>query len=67
MREVVAKGTWTGPFRLSTLDQAKPIFHLETETVLFTANSLKEVMEMWHMERIAGTHKIAPVSLTKLG
>jgi hypothetical protein len=40
-------GMWSGVYTISTYDQCKPIFTVETEKALYQANTLHEAMMLW--------------------
>ena len=40
-------GMWDGVINSSNLDEAKPIFTVETEQTLYKGNTLNDAMRLW--------------------
>ena len=44
---IKTKNLWEGTYNIHTINEAKPLFFIETENTIFKANSLTEVMQLY--------------------
>lgn len=48
---IVKSGTWLGKINSTNLENAKPIFTLETIDRVYKANTLNEVLNLWRTSK----------------